>query len=63
MSTVTLNVEVPYTDNDGLAQFRTCVLALSTEDMAAITEGEEGEEQISIQGAVMPVGSGDPGAN
>ena len=63
--TVTFNIDVPYKDQCGLEQIRTCVLTLtlSVDDPASESEASEGPGEITINGAVMPVGSTDPGLN
>lgn len=63
--TVTFNINVPYKDQCGLEQVRTCVLTLTllVDDPASESEASEGPGQITINGGVMPVGNTDPGFN
>ena len=60
--TVTFKIDVPYKDQDGSDQVRTCALTLtlSVDDLLAC---EGGPGQITINGGVMPVGNTDPGLN
>jgi hypothetical protein len=57
--TVTFNINVPYKDQCGLEQVRTCVLTLtlSVGDLVASCLEQEGggPGQITINGAVLPV--------
>lgn len=57
--TVTFNLNVPYTDENGVDKTRTCVLTLTltltADDQPGSTEEAEGFRQITVQGAVIPV--------